>query len=281
MKIKQNFLHVVGIYTVFALICLVFLVPLLWTFFSSLRPHAEIFQYSYPLSLHTFIPIEWTVDNYLAVLIDKGFGLFLLNSLFVAIVMVISSWFVNSMGAYAFSRSRFKGKEALYFLVLFTMMVPIEATVVPTYTIVKNMGLYYSLWALIIPWIAEPFGIFLLRQFIDGIPRDLDDAAKVDGCSFWQIYWHVILPNITSAQITLAIMKFIWAWSAFFWPLVITESRNNMTIQVGIATLTTKEVTYWGQTFAGVMVSVIPVIVVFLSLQRYYIEGITMSGIKG
>lgn len=269
------------VYAVFLLISLIFLIPLLWTLGSSLRPHGEIFNYSYPLTLHTFLPVKWTLDNYRAILVDRGFGRFVLNSMFVAGTMVVLSWFINSMGAYFFSRSKMKGKEFFYLLVLATMIMPLEATIVPTYSTVSNLGLYDSLWALIIPWVVEPFGIFLLRQFIDKIPKDLDDAAKIDGCSFAQTYRYMILPNIIPAQITLALMKFIWSWGAFIWPLVILESKENMVIQVALATLTTKEITYWGQTFAAVVISIVPVLILFLFLQRYYVEGITMSGIKG
>jgi ABC-type glycerol-3-phosphate transport system permease component len=279
-KRSAKVMHFIGIYGVFALLAFVFLIPFLWTIGSSFRLHSEIFQYSYPLTWRTFIPVRWTLDNYYAILVERGFLRFLFNSLFVAIVMVIISWFINSMGAYAFSRGKFRGKEYWYLLVLATMLMPLEASIIPTYMIVKDIGLYDSLWALIIPWVVEPFGIFLLRQFIDAIPRDLDDAASIDGCDFWQIYAHVMMPNIRPALITLALMKFIWAWGAFFWPLVITESKGKMVIQLALATLTTKEVTYWGQTFAAVILSVLPVILIFAFLQRYYVEGITMSGIK-
>jgi len=281
MKAAKNLWSNIWVYAVFIVISLIFLIPLLWTLGSSLRPHGEIFNYSFPLSLKTFIPVEWTLENYRVILFERGFGRFLFNSMLVAGIMVILSWYINSMGAYFFSRSKMKGKEFLYLLVLATMIMPLEAIIVPTYSIVSNLGLYDSLWALIIPWVVEPFGIFLLRQFIDNIPKDLDDAAKIDGCSFAQTYRHVILPNLIPAQITLALMKFIWSWGSFFWPLVILESKENMVIQVALATLTTKEMTYWGQTFAAVVISIAPVLVIFLILQRYYVEGITMSGIKG
>jgi multiple sugar transport system permease protein/putative chitobiose transport system permease protein len=263
-----------------ALLTFVFIIPFLWMLGSSFRTQAETFQYVYPLSWRTFVPIHFTSDNFRDIFVNQSFGLFIQNTLVVSLTMVALSWYVNSMAAYAFSRAAFRGKEWVYLVILGAMLIPLDASIVPTYLIARGLHLEDSLWALIIPWVAEPFGIFLLRQHIDEIPRDLDQSAAIDGAGFFQIYRYVILPNIRPGQITLAIMKFLWAWSAFFWPLVIIDSKVHMVLPVAIATLFTEEQTYWGQIFAAASVAVIPMAILFIALQRYYVRGVVLSGIK-
>lgn len=267
-------------YLVMAVLVAVFIVPFAWMIGSSLRTQAETFRYVYPLSLHTFIPVHATLENFRSIFVDKGFGIFIWNSFWTSAVMIVLSWYVNSAAAYVFSRASFKGKEVIYLLALGTMLIPLEATVVPSYQIVRSLHLVDNLWALVIPFIAEPFGIFLLRQHIDEIPRDLDDAARIDGASFFDVYRFVVMPNIIPGQVTLALMKFLWAWSAFFWPLVVLNSKHKLVLPVAIATLFTPSQTYWGQIFAAASLGVIPMAILFMSLQRYYIRGIVQTGLK-
>jgi ABC-type glycerol-3-phosphate transport system permease component len=278
---RLAFLSVRGaVYGLMAVLTFVFVIPFLWMVGSSFRTQAETFQYVYPLSWRTFVPIHFTLDNFRVIFVERSFGLFIQNTLLVSLVMVALSWYVNSMAAYAFSRAAFRGKEWVYLVVLGAMLIPLDASIVPTYLVARGLGLEDSLWALIIPWVAEPFGIFLLRQHIDEIPRDLDQSAAIDGAGFLQIYRFIILPNIRPGQITLAIMKFLWAWSAFFWPLVIIDSKAHMVLPVAIATLFTQDQTYWGQIFAAASVAVIPMAILFMSLQRFYVRGVVLSGIK-
>ena len=201
----------------------------------------------YPLSWKTFIPVRFILENYQTIFVQKSFGIFIWNSLWTSFVMIALSWYVNAGAAFAFSRARFRGKELVYLLVLGTMLIPLEATVVPSYQIIRSLHLVDNLWALIIPFVAEPFGIFLLRQHIDEIPRDLDDAAKIDGASFLQVFRFIVMPNIIPGQVTVALMKFLWAWSAFFWPLVVLNRKQKLVLPVAIATLFTPSQTYWGQ----------------------------------
>lgn len=277
---KDVFLKTI-FYIFLAGIVAIFLFPFLWMLGSSLRPHAEIFKYTYPLSINTFVPIDFTLQNFHDILFEMDFGLYLYNSIFVSVVMIFFSTFVNSIAAYAIQRMDFLGKRYLYVLILFTMLVPLEATLVPTYMVVRNIGLFDTLWAMIVPWIAEPFGIFLLVQHMKTIPTSLDDAAEIDGCGFLQTYWYIIMPNIKPSLITLGIMKFVWAWNAFTWPLVATESNSKMLIQVAIATLTTRESTAWGYTFASSVLATLPVLILFLFAQKYFMQGSALSGMKG
>lgn len=263
-----------------AAITAIFLVPLIWMITSSFRTQDEIFQYVYPLSLHTFLPLHFILDNYQQIFVERPFGLYLWNTVIVSVVMVALSWYVNSAAAYILSRIQFPGKTFIYLFIISTMLIPLDATIVPTYIIARHLGLENSLAALIIPWIAEPFAIFLLKQIVDEIPHELDDAARIDGCNIGQVYWYVVLPNVRAGQITVAIMKFLWAWSAFFWPLVIIDSGDRMVLPVAIATLFTQSQTFWGQIFAAASVAVVPIAIVFIFMQRYYIRGIALSGMK-
>jgi ABC-type glycerol-3-phosphate transport system permease component len=263
-----------------ALLTLVFLIPLLWMLGSSFRTQDEIFQYVYPLTIRTFVPVNFTLDNYQQIFVGRGFSQYLWNSFITSAIMTVISWYLNSAASFGLSRLAFRGRNVLYLFIITTMLIPLDATVVPTYIVASGVHLQNTLAALVIPWLAEPFAIFLLKQVIDEIPRELDDAAYIDGASIGQVYWHVALPNIRAAQITVAILKFLWAWSAFFWPLVIIDSTSKMVLPVAIATLFTASQTFWGQIFAGSTVAVVPVAIVFILLQRYYVRGMTLSGMK-
>ena len=267
-------------YVGLAALVVIFILPLVWMLASSFRTQSEIFQYVYPLSFSTFWPVHFTLDNYIQIFIGRTFAQFVWNSLIVSVVMTALSWYVNSAAAYAVSRLSFPGKNFIYLFIISTMLIPLDATIVPTYLIVRTIHLENTLTALIIPWVAEPFAIFLLKQIIDEIPRELDDAARVDGGNPGHIYWYVVLPNIRAGQITVAIMKFLWSWSAFFWPLVVIDSSDRMVLPVAIASLFSEQMTYWGQIFAAATVAVAPMAIGFIFLQRYYVRGVTLTGMK-
>lgn len=262
-------------------LALIFLLPYLWMVFSSMRPNQDIFRYLYPLRWETLIPTRVTLQNYRELFTELRFARFLANSLFVASATTLGVILVNAMGGYAFARLRFPGRDVLFILVLATMLVPFEATVVPLYLVVRGLGLQDTYTALIVPWLASPFAVFMFRQFFQEIPRDLDEAAIIDGASYWTVFRHVIVPNSKPAFVTLGLIQFLWSWDAFFWPLVVIEDRNKQVVQVAIATLFTPEMVFWGRTFAACTVVSLPVIVLFLALQRYYIRGFVLSGLKG
>ncbi|MGI6131741.1 MAG: carbohydrate ABC transporter permease [Bacillota bacterium] len=268
-------------YAVMTVIGLVFAVPFLWVLGSSFKFDNEIFRFVYPLSIRTFVPQIPTLKNYMEIFVELGIGRSLLNSLFVAGALAAGTLAVTSLAAYAFARLDFPGKNALFIGSLSTMFVPFEAVVVPLYLVTRFLGMRNTLSSLVIPWLSSPFGVFLLRQFITDIPRELDEAAMIDGCSTLGIYWNIILPNAKPALVTLGLIQFLAGWDAFFWPLVVITSPKKQVIQVAIASLTTREMIFWGRTFAACTVAVLPVLVLFLFLQKYYIEGVTMTGIKG
>ena len=257
--------------------------------FGSLRLEKEIFANLFPFSWRTFIPIEWTLENYKDILgirdVGKQFGLNfgrnLLNSFFVSAAVVASSLVFNTMAAFFFDRLYFPHKNILLIYVIATMLVPFQVTIVPLYIVVRGLGIQNSYWAMILPWFASPFVIFALIQFFKEIPKELDEAALVDGANYFQILRHVIVPNAVPGLITMALLEFQFIWNLFFWPLIAVNDDKIQVIQIAISSQTTQEQTYWGRTFAGAALASVPVIVLFIIMQRYYIQGVAQTGVKG
>jgi ABC-type glycerol-3-phosphate transport system permease component len=273
----------------YVVLTLIFLVPFIWMIFGSLRDESEIFQYLYPLSWKTFFPIHWTLDHYLTVLglneegkrFGLNFGRNLLNSFIVSAGVVISSLVFNTMGAYFFARLNFPKKNWLLAFVLVTLFVPFEVTMVPLYIVIRQLALQNTYWAMIVPWFASPFVIFALIQYFRDIPYELDEAATLDGANYFRILWTIIVPLAIPGLITMALLEFQFIWNLFYWPLISVQSNDLQVLQVVIASQTTQDQTYWGRTFAGCALASVPVILIFLALQRYYVRGVASTGIKG
>jgi multiple sugar transport system permease protein len=274
----------------YILICVIFLTPFAWMFFGGLRAEREIFAYLTPLSWRTFIPIEWTLDSYQTILglneagrrLNMNFGRNLLNSLIVSTAVVISSLFFNTLGAYFFARLPFPKKNWLLMYMLATFLIPFEVTIVPLYIVVRTLHLDNTMWALIVPWYASPFVIFSLMQFMrETIPYDMDEAALMDGASYWTILWRVIVPLSIPGLVTNALLEFQFIWNLFYWPLVAVADRNIQVLPVVISTTIGQTQQYWGRNFAGSALATLPVVVIFLMLQRYYIQGVASTGVKG
>ncbi len=263
------------------IIALVSVLPLVWALTSSLRPDDEIFRYTTRLSWKTFLPIGGTVQNFREILFEDRFARFLGNSLFVAGATIALGLLVNSLAAFGFARFTFPGQRVLFGVVLVTFMVPFEVIVLPLYLVVRSFGWLDTYRALIIPAVPDAFSIFLIRQFMAKLPKDMFDAGRVDGATWWDLYWRVALPNVKPALITASLLLFLRQWDAFFWPLVATSSLELTVIQVALTKYMTEFVTYWGRLLAGSMLATIPIVVAFFLLQRYFVQSVTSSGIKG
>lgn len=276
----------VVLYTVLTLI---FLIPFIWMIFGSVRDEKEIFQYLYPFSWHTFFPVHWTLDHYKDILgiseagkrFGLNFGRNLLNSAIVSTGVVVCSLLFNTMGAYFFARLKFPKKNWLLAFVLVTLFVPLEVTMVPLYIVVRSLHLQNSYWAMIVPWFASPFVIFALIQYFRDIPYELDEAALLDGASYFRILRTIIVPLAIPGLVTMALLEFQFIWNLFYWPLIAVQDNNLQVLQVAISAQTTQQQTFWGRTFAGSALASVPVIIIFLVLQRYYIRGVASTGIKG
>ncbi len=271
------------VYLVLCGLAVLFLIPYLWMILSSVKPQIEIFKYVYPLSWRTFIPETFTLDAYreLFHLVPFPFSRYFLNSVFVATSVTILSLAVNALAAYAFARLEFPGRGILFGIFLSTMIVPFEVLAIPLYMQVRWFGWVNTYQALIIPWVANPLGIFLLRQFFQEIPKELEEAARIDGCSYAGAFRRIVLPNSIPALVAFALIRFQASWDAFIWPLIAAPAAEKRVIQVAIASFVTEVQTRWDLTFAASTMATIPIIVVFLVLQRYYVQGVIMSGLKG
>ncbi|MDQ4074887.1 MAG: carbohydrate ABC transporter permease [Chloroflexota bacterium] len=287
-RIRKSLIRPVR-WIVYLILILIFLTPFIWMTLGSLRLEREIFANLYPFGWRTFVPIEWTLSNYRDVLglsaegrrFGFNFGRNLLNSFVVSAAVVTASLIFNTMGAYFFARLPFPRKNLLLVYVIATMLVPFQVTIVPLYIVVRELGIQNSYWAMILPWYASPFVIFALIQFFKEIPVDLDEAAIMDGANYFQILRHVIVPLAIPGLITMALLEFQFIWNLFFWPLIAVNSNDIQVIQVAISSQTTQTQVFWGRTFAGATLASLPVIILFIALQRYYVQGVAQTGVKG
>jgi multiple sugar transport system permease protein len=251
--------------------------PLIWTLSFSLGLPQEFFELPPPI-----IPSGLRLDNYRAVLERVDFLTFFKNSVIVSASVTVGQIITCSMAAYALARLRFPGKNTIFSMFLASMMIPGQVTLIPNFIIVREMGLYNSLGALIVPGLTNIFGVFLLRQFFETIPDELEDAAKIDGAGFFQIYWKIMFPLVLPAVATLAILTFNSTWNAFFGPLIFINSQSKMTLPLGMMFLSNQTgVMSSGIIMAAVVLNLVPVLLVFTIFQRRLVEGITMTGLKG
>jgi multiple sugar transport system permease protein len=254
---------------------LLVLLPYLWMVSSSLKSDADIFQVGLNL-----LPREPRWQNYVDVWSQFEIGRWLVNSLLVAAIETASVLVTSVLAGFAFARLRFWGRDGLFVLYLGAMMVPIQVTLIPSFVIVRNLGLLNSYAGIVSLHLVQFFGIFLMRQFLLNIPADLEDAAMIDGCSWLRILWQIVLPISMPAVAALVVFAFTGAWNNFLWPLVVINKPEIMTIQVGLATLR-GDTTPWGLLMAATALSSLPLMALYVAFQRLFTQGIVMSGIKG
>jgi len=252
------------------------LMPFFWMLSTSLKVKSGIF--SMPPQ---WIPKEITFSHYIKLFTQANFFRFFLNSFIIAISVTVSSTFINSLAGFAFAKYRFPGRDHIFAILVIALMVPPQVTMIPNFLILKKLGMINSYLGLIVPATASVFAIFLIRQFVYAIPNSLIESARIDGCSEFGIYWRIILPLCKPVLATLAILTFMSSWNSFLWPLVIMIREDMYTLPVALANLNGQYTTEYGLLMAGAVVVVIPVIIVFLAAQKYIIEGISTTGIKG
>ncbi|MBX3010035.1 MAG: carbohydrate ABC transporter permease [Caldilineaceae bacterium] len=229
-----------------------------------------------------WIPDYFSLDNYIGTLTLQPFALYLGNSLLIALTAVVTQLLTASLGAYAFARLRFPGRDKLFLLYLGTMLIPGQVTMIPSYVLISRFGWIDSYMGLIVPGMFNVFITFLLRQFFLSIPMELEDAAKIDGASYLRIYATIIMPLAKPALATAAIFIFTGSWGSFLWPLLLIRTRELRTVPLGLAAMQLEQGhTNIPQLMAGSTMAIVPIILIFLLLQRYYIEGITLTGVKG
>lgn len=261
----------------------VLLLPLLWMLLTSLQTPDEAQQFPPVL-----IPSELRWQNYPDAYAAAPFGRFFLNSAVVAIVVVASNVLLCSLAGYAFARLTFPGKRTLFAVLMVTLMVPFQVTMIPEFLIVKWLGLNVApalgidhLGALILPNLVTAFGIFFLRQFFRTIPVELEEAARIDGTSRVGVLFKIVLPLSLPALSTLAVLTFLDSWNSFMWPLIVVNSQENMTLPLGLTVFQGAHATQWTLLMAGNVMSLLPMLIVFFAAQRYFVRSVAATGLKG
>jgi multiple sugar transport system permease protein len=264
-------------YLALSIVAAVSLLPLVWMVSTSLKSRDEVFTYP-----PNFIPRTLRWDNYSSIWSDFPlFNRWILNSFKIVILIVLFQLLICSMSAYAFARLNFPGRDLIFYLYLGSMMVPDIVNIIPTFALMRQLDLIDTHAALVIPGMASAIGIFMLRQFFLTIPRELEDAARVDGAGYWRIYLDIILPLSGPAIATLGVFLFIWNWSDFISPLIYLNSPEQFTLTLGMAFLNDARSTDWERLMAGNVVSLIPLLVVYVLAQKRIVEGIATTGLKG
>ena len=263
-------------YLVLSITGFIMVFPFIYMFLSSLKPSAEVVQVP-----PTLWPSEVRWSNYLEVLNIVPLGTQLINTIIVTVLVVLGWVLTSVLAGYAFARLEFPGREWLFGAYLATLMVPFAVLIVPMYRLMLVFGWVDRLEALIIPWLFTAYGTFLLRQFFMSVPRDLEDAALIDGASHWGILFRIFLPLARPAIATLATFAFLYAWNSFLWPLIIISSPSRKVVTQGLVDLQALYAARVDLIMAGSTLAVLPTLIVFLFAQRYFIEGIATSGLAG
>lgn len=269
------------LYLICISICIVMIFPLLWGVASSFRADEELFKYAMPLSWKTFIPQNFVPDAYIRIFQEFGFGRAIGNTLIVTFVTIALGLIVNSMAAFAFACFDFPFKKPLFVIVLLTFMIPFEAIALPLYKVASNLNMVDTLQGMIIPCVANGMVLFLFTQFFKDIPVGLLEAARIDGASWPTVFAKIVLPLSVPVTISAALMMFISQWNSYLWPLIIGMSREMQVIQTALGSFQQERGTLWSCLYAAAVISALIPLVVFLPLQKYYVEGITSSGVKG
>jgi len=254
----------------------IMIVPFLWMLSTSLKEPGDIFAYP-PQWIPQ--PIMW--QNYVETVTIMPFGRFYLNSLIQATSVTVLQLLTASLAAFAFARLRFPGRDTLFLLYLGTMMIPFPVTMIPNFILMRFLHWIDTYWALIFPPAFSAFSTFLLRQYFLTIPFELDDAARVDGASSFRIWWQIVLPLSGPALATLAIFTFLGEWNNFLWPLIVTNSEEMRTLPVGLASLQSQYSVQWHLLMAGSVIALLPILIIYIIGQKWFVHGITLSGMGG
>jgi multiple sugar transport system permease protein len=262
-------------YIFLILIAIAIAFPFLWMVLASLRPESEIVQFP-----PTLLPSKITFTSFISVWNKIPFLTFFKNSVIFAFGVTFISLLFDSMAAYAFGRLSFPGRDKYFVIVLIALMIPVQVTIIPLFIMLSQWGWLNTFAGLIIPRATNAFGIFMLRQFFIGLPKELDEAARIDGCSEFRLYWQVILPLAKPAIFSLALFHLMYNWNDLLWPLIITSTVEMRTLPAGLALFVGTKVVEYGVVTAGATLATAPLVIAFLFSQKYFIQGVAFTGIK-
>ena len=272
---RRNYIAKTIIAVAVCVMIFIILMPYIWMLLTSFKSTAEIVK-----NPGVIIPIDWTLSGYNKVLTGSPFFKWLQNSVIVTASVTVIVLFTSSLVGYIFAKYQFKGKEFLFWIILATMMVPFTVTMVPNFLLINELGLHNTLGALIVPTMVSGFGIFLCRQFCEDIPDSLCEAAKIDGAGDFYIYLRIILPNLGPCLGALAIFTFLESWNDYLRPLIMLDNLESMTLPVALSYFSNQHYNDYSALMAAAALIMIPVTVVFLLLQKYFIKGIAITGMK-
>lgn len=261
------------VYLILAAGSVVVAFPFFWMLASSLKPMTEIFDLR-------FLPASPTLQNYAEVLTRTRFPRWFANSLIVAAITTLSVAFFDSLVGYSLAKLRFPGRDFIFVLILATLMIPTEMLVIPWYVMSSANGWINTYWGIMFPGLITAFGIFLIRQFMSGVPDELLDAGRIDGVSEFGLYWRIALPQVKPAMAALCIFTFLGNWNAFLWPMIVIQTPDMRTLPVGIALFSGEAGSAWNLIMASSALAIVPVLLVFVMLQRQIIEGIVLTGLR-
>jgi len=262
-------------YAFLALISASMLLPLIWMVVTSIKPAHEVLTTT--MRLYTLAP---SLEHYVKLWNVSRFDRYYLNSLYVSTAVTVGQIITSSLAGYAFARLRFPGRDKILAGYVATMMVPFAVRLIPTFIILRWLSWVDTYWALVVPWVCSPYNTFLFRQFYKTIPQDLIDAAKLDGCSSWGIYQHVMLPLSRSMMSAVGTIAFLWSWKSFLWPLIVTNTKEKMVIAVALSRLVDDMVMDWGLLMAATTIAMVPTLIVFILAQEQIVKSITLTGMK-
>jgi len=264
-------------YLLLSIGAVIMVTPFVWMILTSLKPAAELVQFS-------FLPVNPTLDNYVEVLGTNSFGQWYFNSILIALISTTSVAFFDTLVGYTLNKFEFPGKTIIFLGILATLMIPTEMLIIPWYNMSVQLGWHQGTmqyWGIVFPGVITAVGIFLMRQFFDGVPNELLDAARIDGMNEFGIFWRIALPLVKPAVAALCIFNFIGNWNAYLWPLIIASSREFYTLPVGLSFFRGESTTQWEKIMTGASLATIPLLIVFILFQRQIIKGIALTGIKG
>lgn len=270
---KKIPLKSIFIYTLLILGAFIMLFPLIWMVSTSFKTALEVFSLD-------IIPENPTLQNYAKVLEDSLFIRWFFNSLVIATITTISVAFFDTLVGYILAKFTFRGKNIIFIAILSSLMIPTEMLIIPWYLMSTTFGWVDTYWGIMFPGVISAFGIFLMKQFMESIPEDLLDAARIDGLNEFSIFWKIAVPQVWPALAALCIFSFLGNWNAFLWPLIVIESPEIRTLPVGLAFFSGENEDYWEMVMTGATIAVIPLIIVFIFFQRHIIKGITLTGLK-
>ncbi len=264
------------LYAVLIALMLFFLLPLVWMFSTALKPFREVLQ-------SNWLPRQPTFENFTNIFNDPSIPVvrWFINSVGIATVYTLLILAVDAMAGYAYARIEFPGRNLIFGLLLATLVMPGLMFLIPNYLTVARIGWINQYQGVIIPGLASVFGVFYMRQFFQSLPKELEEAARIDGASTWTIFTRVMLPLSSGALATLGVLEFMRSWNDFLWPLLVLNERTRMTLPAGLATLQGQYTFDYGKLMAGATVTAVPVLIIYLFLQRYIVESVAMTGLKG